>query len=272
MRANGFEEKKLNILLKPSDEYHIELKPIQHKNRYFDQIDALDFIYVSDAKIAKQQQLIWQEEHIPTIPHRIRDLDTVLAHLQKNKRIGTIQSDKGFIEGECELRWGVVEWQINDNVPSACFFFSIDTDPMLLMAGSMYHLYDKNPQRAYNYSMSPSSIPSMFQAIKFAISQNQTWANAISGNAYDYLFALSFMQDKQLDNLRIHNLSTDFQKQRMRFVARSHKKLIPPTNEQIQQLFINHTVKESDKISIIKLMANARDIQICSPLYVLEVK
>lgn len=93
------------------------------------------------------------------------------------------------------------------------------------------------------------------------------WPKGI-GSISDYLFALTFVRDKFFNDLKIRRLATAFPEQTVEFAALVHKTLLPPSTQDIRSFFQSNVINEKDKQEINRMLSDASEILICSPIYV----
>ena len=236
-----------------------------------EEVSIKDYIYISDAKIDRlAQQIGVKKENVAPFQQRYQSLGATLLQLERAKKIWDIKSGKKFktgdyITGICPMRWGTVKWESN----VSCFFFAMLPSRIVLMAGSAYHL-EGNGQSSKELflGISSSSLPGIIGAIDFAVeNSNVEWPKGV-GSISDYLFALAFVRGKFFHELRIRRLAIAFPEQPLEFAALVHKTLSPPSAQDIRSFFQCNVINEKDKQEINRMLSDASEILICSPIYV----
>lgn len=226
-----------------------------------------DYIYISDAKL----EVLTRRDEVTTAWNRYQALDSTLAALRLAKKIGSTKSQKPYIEGRQMMRWGTIAWGKEQQF-SAVFFFAQEGSSILLMVGSAYHLTDEpvmkfvfSPQRT---GASGSTLPGIMSAIQFATDhQLPDWTRGI-GKSSDFLFLAGFVRERYIERTGVEALPLHFPEQRLQFVARVLKRLPRPGEQQLQELLADPRLSVRDKSEIQQVLSDAREIVICSPLYV----
>lgn len=230
------------------------------------------FLYISDSKLHMlEEQITWGKQVVDSTQNRFNSLNSILSELEDDDQIGDTASNKPFIRGEEFVQWGIVDWGSHDTNPIS-FFFSKNTSPILLMAGSVHHLID---YKQVNYSFPKgyfgaggSALPGIMQAIKFATDgHSKQWSEGIGG-IHDYLFALGFVQGKFIDRAKVQRLETHFQEQKVKFVAKKLKRLKRPSEPEVKNFLSHGRMSERDKEGIRQMLRQAPDILICTPIFV----
>ena len=213
------------------------------------------YLYVSDTKVRNREEwwiAQWTKEAV-SFQNRFHSLNAILTHLQKKRRIWSIDSGRSFrdydyISGECPVHWGYITWKIK-----VCFFLASTPAGILVMAGSGRHL-TSNQQPAEHLlkteltGASGSDLPEILSAIEFAAEHNGVkWSNGINDNPSNYLFALSLAQGKFFHQMKIKRLSTAFAEQMVEFTALVLKTLQPPTEQQLADFFVNNAINPREQ-------------------------
>ncbi len=232
------------------------------------------YLYISDAKIKNlEQQIAWSAKETASFQDRFHSLNIVLTQLRKKQQIWSIDSGRSFrandyISGECPVRWGNVNWGMK-----VCFFFASTPAGIILMAGSVHHLWgNRQPAehllKAELTGVSGSDLPGILSAIEFAAEYNGVkWSNGI-GNLSDYLFVLALVQGKFFHQMKVKQLATAFPEQMVEFTALVLKTLPPPSEQQLADFLVNNAINLREQGEIKHMMQKAQKILICTPLYV----
>jgi hypothetical protein len=226
------------------------------------------FLYISDAKLAMmQEQILWRDKPIASPSSRFELLPRVLQELDNADLVGDIGSDKPYVRGEYVVRWGVVDWGVRDRDVRAVFFFTRETNPILLMSGSVHHLVAK-PARAYDYPAayfghSGSDLPGIVAVVNLSTGPQQEWLKYTS-NLGHYLSVVDFVEQDQKPSEDTPPFQ--FAEQRVEFVARVLRRIPLPSDS--DRSGDGPAPPEFVRWVEDRLNGWDRDVLICTPLYV----
>ncbi|MBZ5551079.1 MAG: toll/interleukin-1 receptor domain-containing protein [Acidobacteriia bacterium] len=224
------------------------------------------FVYISDSKLEMLETLISRPvtERSPQVAdgqRRFDSIKTVIWELEKKNQIGLVNGGRPYIAGDFPMKWGVVDWGVCDADIRVVFFFTSETDPIILMAGSVRHILGSPPAQyefprgAFGYS--GSHLPGIMQAIRFGYGGK--WANKI-GDLLDWVFSVRLCREDSPEPRMDGLPALCFPTQKLSFVARLLRRIRRPTEEHLAKYLSSHARKA--------LQNTRSDVLICTPLYV----
>lgn len=232
------------------------------------------FVYISDSKLEMLETLISGEatDKSPLVADgrgRFNSIRNVIRELSTKDQIGLIDSGRPYVAGNFLMKWGVVDWGVCDADIRVVFFFTPETDPMIVMAGSVQHVLGPPPAQyqfpggAFGYS--GSHLPGIMRAIRFAYGGK--WSENIGG-PFDWMFSVRLCRE-ELPAPRMDELpAICFPSQRLSFVARVLKRIPRPTDDELDKCLSSRWEVEPGNDARSVLQHAESDVLICTPLYV----
>ena len=232
------------------------------------------FVYISDSKLEMLETLISGPvaDKSPAVAdgrRRFNSIRSVIRELETKDQIGLINTGRPYLAGDFPMKWGVVDWGVCDADIRVVFFFTSETDPMIVMAGSVHHVLGPPPAQyqfpggAFGYS--GSHLPGIMRAIRFAYGGK--WSENI-GDPLDWVFCVRLCRE-ELPAPRMAELpAICFPTQRLCFVARVLKRIPHPTEEELDKYLSRRWGRGPGDDARSVLQHAGSDVLICTPIYV----
>lgn len=240
-------------------------------------LSFMQYLYISEAKLQqlKEQSIMKRvlQRFTRTSLSLSELLDLTLSELDKKGCIGTIGSQQqSYWSGRQLMRWGHVNWG-NPDRSVLSLFFSCDRQRILLMGGSTKHLSDqvymeKMVAPSDQFLAGSSTFPGILHFLGQAMNHNMQWGQE-RNDITSYLFVLLLVHGKYVNQQRLCDLPEYFPQQHLQFVTQILGCLPKPSAHDLRA-FLNHrlSLTEKERLLLQKMVQNAPDIYICSPLYV----
>lgn len=183
------------------------------------------YIYISDSKIDMLSSEIIRKCHgTEGSISRYNKLSEVIDNLYRHERVGGM--NKPYFNGEYDMQWGVIDWGVSSHKVSCSVFFSLETDPMILLFGSSYHIVGNNYslERIGGFGYSGSNLPGILRIMGVYSSNRST--------TIDNYFFIKRLQEKSFHDIENKPQHLNFPKQRLNFIAKNLTQIFRPSEEE----------------------------------------
>jgi hypothetical protein len=146
------------------------------------------YLYISDAKVdmllpqiaPEPEQAPESTTHSGRLSTRIRRLETVLRHIERHDRVGSIDKPGDYVAATEELHWGFVHGRIAKpvNPPPVVAFAGHSNLTQLLLCGATRHLVGSSAPDDPGFSS--SHVPSILSMLMSSVELDGLPAEAIT--------------------------------------------------------------------------------------------